>query len=119
MTHTEIISARFWTSHAGDYARLSLRDGETVELFEGGPTDEGSSSTWTTYRRDGDVITLSSESSGSDCDGRHSSSCECETTIGDLQAAEPIPWNLERPPMPQWRPLGSSQRDYSAEAAGY
>ncbi|MHA1574408.1 MAG: hypothetical protein ACTSX8_10485 [Alphaproteobacteria bacterium] len=119
MAHTKIITARFWVSHGDDYVRLSLRDGESVDMFEGGPTDEGSSAKWTTYTRDGDTIACDSQQSSRDCDGAHSSAWECETTIRDLTAAEPISWNPERPPMPQWSALDSSQRDYSAEAAGY
>lgn len=119
MKHTKIITARFWVSHNGDYVRLSLRGGDLIELFEGGQTDEGSEATWTTYSRVGDVITCDSQSSGRDCDGAHSSAWECETTIRDLTAAEPIEWNPERPPMPQWRAVDSSQRDYAAESAGY
>ncbi len=119
MAHTKIISARFWTRHAGDYVRLSLRDGESAELWEGGPTDEGSYGKWTKYSRCGDIIACEENRNESDCDGRHSSSWEGETTIRDLQAAEPIEWAPERPPMPQWRHTDSSQRDYRAEAAGY
>lgn len=121
MAHTNIISARFWLYHAGDWARLALRDGESLELFEGGPTDEGNCAEWTTYTRDGDVITCEWSRSERDCDGQHSASGECETTIDDLTAdpAESCDWGLDRPARPQWRAIDSRQRDYSAESAGY
>ncbi len=119
MAHTQVTTARIWVQHNGDWVRLALKDLDVIEMFEGGPTDEGSYGKWSTYSRDGDVITCDGEKSERDCDGSHSSAWLCETTIDALKSGPACEWDPEQPPTPQWRAVDSSQRDYSAEAAGY
>ena len=96
---------------------LTLRPGQTLRHYAGGPTDEGWSSceqAWFFDPRD-QCVYLDRVNDGSDCDGRltHSVSVCCHASR--LAAHHGRDGNR----YPKWEQLRASQRDYSAEAAGY
>ena len=48
-------TARFWEHTGNGWVKLSLKDGEAIELHEGGPHEEGYSYTYTVFERDGNA----------------------------------------------------------------
>lgn len=113
------------------YRYIVLTDEDPIlETSSGGPTDEGYSYTETRWALDTDEGTVRCETTtdARDCDGwiSHQSDVECHIDDlasldvypdgGDAEASEhgPAPFRV-----PAWREVFYSQRDYSAEAAGY
>ena len=95
--------------NVGD-AIITLKLGQSLSHYTGGPTDEGWSShevTWT-YNAPREIA-REYYSDGVDCDGRLSS---CGENVWDGQ--ELNEWGY-----PAWQDVSHSQRDYSAEAMGY
>lgn len=115
---TQKTTARFWIMHNDDWCRVALRDGDSIELYRREEYDDGRSHTWTHYQREGDVITCDIQIEASDCEGRTEQSFEVSTTLTQLESAEPDP-DYDFPPRPVWQPVDYSQRDHTAEAAGY
>lgn len=62
--------ARFWIYWNGGPCRLTLRQGESVQLFRSERTDEGFSSREENYRLDGDRVECFRYDYGRDCDGQ-------------------------------------------------
>ena len=112
-------NARFWEFINGDAVKLTLKPGQRLEHCQHGPTDEGWSSTATSWQLDksGRFLRREITSDGRDCDGRHSSECD---SIATADPADYVPMyytpELRRP---NWLMAHSSQHDYTAEAAGY
>jgi len=107
---------RFWDYVNGDYVKISLRPGDTLEHYCAQVTDEGYSSERTTWSHDGDAVLSTCETDGRDCDGRmttYSAVVAHETNLR-VRSVDGAPAY-----MPDWRKVKSSQRDYSAEAMGY
>ena len=112
----------------GAYRFIQLtEENPTVEANSSSKTDEGWSQTYVRWElRDGYVIN-EIETAGRDCDGRTSSQSEYGCEIADLAANQPYydgdAEASEGGPMPfktpAWVDGKRSQRDYSAEAAGY
>jgi hypothetical protein len=121
------MNARFTAYINGDYVRLTLKPGQTLNHHEGGLTDEGYSHTHTSWSYDGLHVTRDSHNDSSDCDGRLTSSHEQSCPVGLLRAhrADYGFWSdtgecwSKGPPMPEWQHEGSDRRDYRAEAMGY
>ncbi len=117
--------ARFWTTVNGGWVKLTMHAGDTVEVYEGGPHEEGYSHTWTSYEFDGQTVTRMSTTNSRDCDGQTSDRCDCECPVSKL--ASRAPYNNIDPEycpvpgamMPQWERVRSGQRDYAAESMGY
>ena len=103
------MNARFWVYTAHSLAKLTLRPGQLLRYVEGGYTDEGYSWTETTWLHEHDRVLRRKVTEARDCDGRMDYFSEHELT------------NLrpEEEDCPNWHRLHISQRDYSAEAAGY
>jgi len=120
--------ARFWAYVNGCAVRLSLADGQTIEHFVGGPTDEGWESEATQWSRDGDTITREWCVDGRDCDGRLTSHGTDHCHIDQLSAGD-LPYVGDEPDWirshwdgvvwPKWGDSVRSQYDEYAEAAGY
>lgn len=107
---------RFWVYLHGSPARVSLSAARpVVETVEGGPHEEGHTWQVTTYRLEGDVVRVEYDESGRDCDGRFSFHSKSECRVDRLDTGHTV----ESFTFPAWRPIASSQRDFSAEAAGY
>ena len=124
-------SARFWVWWNDGWVKLTLRPGQTLSHGYSGPTDEGWSSEHHNYEYDAETLCVTSHctSDGSDCDGRLTRYYDCECRVDDLHAVPPPPLDEQAfcrrsirefwPMRPLWKKIGSSQRDYNAEAAGY
>jgi len=125
--HNRIISvpmtARFWLNVEGDWVKMALRsDGETVEIKEGGRTEEGYDRTTTTIWRDEDLVYLRAERNARDCDGFTSSDYLYVCHVCDLNKC--LPYSEDSAPqpgarLPEWREVRSEHRDCFAEAMGY
>lgn len=119
--------ARLWERINGDWVKLSLAKGQTIEHYEGGPTEEGFHHRWESWEYDDNIpcIRYRVVTQSRDCDGRYSSDSEhqCAVTTDQLFAREN--YDKEKGPngeiimLPEWKPGDSRWRDYSAEAAGY
>ncbi len=114
-------TARFWIMLADGWARLSLRDGESLSHCEGGPHEEGYSWTTTVYLRDGSTLTMEEETRSRDCDGSYYGtwSGTCEIALLSSHDLGPDYGPAPGVGVPLWEGLDSAQRDFSAEQAGY
>lgn len=111
--------ARFWTMLPDGWARLSLRDGESLSHRVGGPTDEGHCWTTTVYSRDGSTIQIDENTYSRDCDGSHLSDWSGTCEISDLESHNPSFGPGEGQRVPRWETLDSCSRDFAAEGANY
>ena len=111
---------KIFDSEAEKWVDLTLQPGETKELHAGGKHEEGHSYQYWTYTHEDDHIRCEYDSSDRDCDGATSDHCVTVCPLDRLKASPAEPdnqWPL--PARPDWQRESSSQRDYSAEAAGY
>lgn len=124
-------NARFWTWINDGWVKLTLRPGESLQWFTWNTHNEGWSSECVEWSLEDDVVTRTTETDGSDCDGRLSRSYIDECGIGELASVPAMiqcefdeEWDgwkidLSQPKRPDWQKVRSGQRDYAAEAAGY
>lgn len=116
-------NARFWEYVNGDVVKITLKPGQTLHWRQAHQTDEGWSSeehTWS-YVADPLVPHVLNEyvNDGRDCDGRLTRFTDSECLLDLLQAGNES-YAIDPPVRyPAWQKVGSSQRDYAAEAAGY
>lgn len=113
----QVPTAKFWF-YADGWVRIRLRARQTLEWRVRTQTDEGWFEQSVRWTHAVDRVTRVSETDGRDCDGRTSTRSVSECPI-DRLAADVNPVRFGWPATPDWRPVDSSQRDYSAEAAGY
>lgn len=131
------INARFWDIINGGLVKITLKPGQSITHFRGGPTEEGWFLEETTWYYDPylDAVRCHTINDGVDCDGRLSHADEAISTLEDLRmvTAKKVYWTLDGgasfyPKLddrykaikkPRWETLESYQRDYAAEAAGY
>lgn len=135
------LTVRFWIYHREGFVRISLRDGQSIEVCSGGANDEGWARHVETWERDGETVVWRECDDGVDCDGRTSydATYECPVTrlavsqYGIRQRSETdrrravlagFDWpESDNEPIalmrPDWQPVRSGRRDYSAEASGY
>lgn len=120
-------NVRFWVwagSAEGGYVKLTLKHGQSLEHSHFERTDEGWSSSSTTWTHRGRYITRECCTDGRDCDGRLITGFDDEAdnlapqvdhfVTGEYRKDGPvIGW------APVWQNVGSVRRDYSAEAMGY
>lgn len=111
-------NARFWIYYAPAECcvKVTLRPGQKIEYHSGGLTEEGSHYEWQQYSHENGVIVSRREQRGRDCDGRYSYSNTDICKLENLKAYQNRYTGLN---MPLWEDGEYSQRDYSAEAAGY
>lgn len=116
-------NARFWVWHNASWVKLTLRPGQSLTAYEGGPTDEGWSYEASTYTHDGEQVTAAYDSQALDCDGRLDRYAESHCPLADLAVRdmyEVCPASENKGIMsPDWQRGSASQRDYEAERAGY
>jgi hypothetical protein len=101
---------------------LQLVVGESRSFHYKGDHEEGWWSRQETYEFDGVVVRSYIETDGTDCDGRMQRFSEFHCAVSDL--ATMIGWyngreDVSAPRMPAWESGPKSQRDHTAEAAGY
>lgn len=118
-----VLTARFWCYFGGRWVRLALRDGQSVTMHDGAPTDEGYSYESETFTREGDLIVSEYTSEARDCDGRLDRHATYVCPIDRLQAREANEYQATDlgagARLPDWQDGHAWQRDYEAEAAGY
>ncbi len=113
----QAVNARFWVWVCDGWVKLTLRPDQTLSHAMSAPTDEGWESKSTIWTHQGDRVSQYSERASRDCDGLCDSQCETSAPLSALAAIEGS--EPDDPCRPDWREIRSSQRDYSAEAAGY
>ena len=132
---------RLWVFENGDWARLTLRPGQSLSHRSGGATDEGVAFDATTWRNVGGEVFADYQRWGRDCDGGYAANTTSRLT-GEVDVdvtarwspgswmpatSEPIAWfgeyelhdladNVRRS---TWERVEASQWDEYAEAAGY
>lgn len=125
MKHKTPKTIRFETYCFDGWVTLELRDGQTIEFTEGGPTEEGYSYERHCYSREGEAIYSQSDCIASDCDGRldHYSEHVAYPLRDGYVVVDSSRWRddgkIETTKALDWKELSRSQRDYSAEAMGY
>ena len=120
---------RFWALVNGGMVKLRLAKGEAVSFGESEGTEEGWRARWESYEYDRGVVTHTWGSRERDCDGLHETFGETECGIAHLRSE---PYVRERwafdgfrsdPEcaylLPAWEDIRTSQRDHTAETAGY
>jgi hypothetical protein len=99
-----------------------LATGESRSFHYKGDHEEGWWSRQETYEFDGVVVRSYIETDGTDCDGRMQNFSEYHCAVSNL-ATFPGWYNGRQddtaPRMPAWESGPKSQRDHTAEAAGY
>lgn len=130
-------NARFWAWINGDWVKITLRPGQTLEWTTFGRHEEGwhlSAHIWEFDAID-QIVTESHYTDGTDCDGRTQTSnarhCHIERlSENGQQTRVEERWNWqsedyvfvacrECPALPDWQEGESSQRDYYAESMNY
>ena len=116
-------NARFWV-YLGSPVKLTLKPGQTLRHFRGGPCDEGWSSEYHDWTYGEGEIRRVYVSDGRDCDGRltrtYTSACKVENLSGHVPEEEYLDFHDGREiHYPKWESVSSSQRDEYAEAMGY
>lgn len=109
------MEVRFWTFHNDSKVRIKVRPGRPVVIETGGQTDEGYHWSMERLTVEGDTVTLETETDARDCDGRYSTSDRFTCRVDRMDGYV----NGYGDRVPDWKRVDSSQRDYTAEAAGY
>lgn len=111
------MTARFWIYWNGGLVKVSLRPGESFDLYRSEPTDEGYSAEFERYEFSGDSVTREIETAGRDCDGSHSTHMAQSARADKLSSV----WNkyvaVRYPAWETDRP--TRVHDQFAEAMGY
>lgn len=136
------MNARFWVYWNATFTKLTMRPGQYLAMTTGGPTDEGYERETGEYwfvegagaGDDQGVIRAEWTREARDCDGRYryenTATCPVnrlrhitQDTACPFNDSPPPPawedWRLRYLPMPDWQQESASQRDFTAEAAGY
>lgn len=96
------MATRLWIRWNHSDARITLTEDKPVTLYHSSPTDEGWHSEGCTYWLENGIVYADHYTDGRDCDGRLSTE-----------------YHTRRLTDGTWELLNRSQRDYTAEAAGY
>lgn len=123
MKEDKLRSFRFWHDFNGSYVRITIRAGEEVNLESMRRTDEGFIRRWVSFRceDDGSAIHVDEFVRQRDCDGVSESGWAGVCSTDKLAARVGCPEFEESRGLmlPEWEEEGKTQRDFSAEAAGY
>lgn len=111
----------------GSPVKITLRPGQEMSWGFGYSHEEGYSSESYEWTHDGDSIREEHCTDGRDCDGRIGSEQIYTALLTRLTGSYPYLAYVSRLDLaawddvswPQWERASASQRDYSAEAAGY
>lgn len=119
--HSTAVNARFWVHCNGNPVKLTLREGQSLEWYHSGPSDEGWSAEGEQYTYSDGEVRRRWISDGRDCDGRLTREGLDRCSLTRLQA-QVSGWNeydREGIRFPEWQDLRSCQRDEYAEAMNY
>ena len=111
-------NARFWAYVNQGPVKITLKPNQVLSHVEGGPTDEGWSYHATCWDHEGDRVTREYTNNACDCDGRLDRYSDDECLLEDLREGSKSFTN-DGVAMPKWQRVSASQRDHSAERAGY
>lgn len=111
-------NVRFWTWTTAGWVKLTLRPGDRLAAYSGGPDEEGYSYTVETWEYDEEIPAIVGQvtTNAQDCDGRLDQRWDGEATEYE-DYEDPETGEIVR--RLKWEKCGSSQRDHAAEAAGY
>jgi len=109
-------NARFWIFHIEGYVKITLAPGDFLHHSRGWNHDEGWTVEFFTLAYDGAVVEMSGGTDGTDCDGRMETAHAYECKLALLKVHEVEGTEIK---FPQWDHVSASQRDHTAEAAGY
>lgn len=101
----------------GDWVKITLRPGQSLSMFAGHNHEEGFTCQAETYTLEDDIVRAELTTWGRDCDGRHESRDDSWCHVVDLRDTYPDEYAPHY--RPTWNRGAFSQRDYTAEAAGY
>ena len=107
-------NARFWEQINGSLVKLTIPIGGDIVHYSGGPTEEGFHWTHNHWSFDKGYVVRDSYSNSSDCDGRLEHWNLVRAHLSDKRQYD---W-LDQPTL-NYQKVSASQRDHSAEAAGY
>jgi len=111
------VTARFWIYWNGGVVKVTLAPGESFELSESHPTDEGYSATYERYEHAGDCVVREISHSGRDCDGGHGEHREEEARMDALSDVFNEYVGIS---YPAWQTLRPTRcYDQFAQMAGY
>lgn len=115
----EMHRARFWfVADGGDLVKIKMETGDVLRHSACQETDEGWNRTSREWWFDGETLHLSWHRDGRDCDGRLERSGSSTCHFDKLQAGYESPDHIGVR-FPVWEHGPESQRDHTAEAAGY
>lgn len=116
-------NARFWDFVNGGWCKVTLRPGQSMSWVRFGWTEEGSKCEAIEWEHDGEHVISRLTRDETDCDGRFSTRIDLACPVESLRSVELNEWQAAELPLgvllPDWRKLSATQRDYSAEHAGY
>lgn len=112
-------NARFWVWVNGGNVKLTLKPGQRLVHNEGGPDEEGYSYTQEAWKHEGRYVTRCWTMQAKDCDGRIDRFDRSRYKVADMITDYAYKESSDIQHRPEWENTGGSQRDYSAEAAGY
>ena len=107
-----------WTEDWETLREITVEEGgKRISFSSGGPNEEGYSYTVREYWAEDGIVYRREITQSKDCDGRIDR--ECVTTWdGETYRLDDTVLEYGQP-LPHWERQDASQRDYSAEAAGY
>lgn len=108
-------NARFWIWWNGP-TKITLRPGQRLGAYRGGPTEEGYFQEWITLYYQEGMVSCIRESEERDCDGRLDYG---EDLICPVSKLREIIDEEDQTRWPRWIPKNEWQRDHEAEKAGY
>jgi len=112
--------ARFWAFVNCDWVKLTLtEDRPELTHLSGGPTDEGYSFESETWSLEDGIVTREWYCDARDCDGRHQQGFTVDCPVERLKMGEVHGETFSQFSTPDWMEIGYTQRDHTAEAAGY
>lgn len=114
MNATQTPNYRFWIYYKNSPVKLTIRPQQTIEIFEGGATEEGYDWTVNVYHHTGDELLRESTREARDCDGPLTQHTDCICTPDKLHSHE-----FDGVKYPDWDRVKSWQRDIYAEQMGY
>jgi hypothetical protein len=118
-THRQKANARFWICLNGDFVKITIKSGESIEYSNSERTEEGYTSEWISWYHDGDRVVREYATRSRDCDGLFDTHGSDYSPLSDLHAFAAYGTDDPDVKMPEWRRLGYGQRDHTAESMGY